>query len=221
MRLLTIDLPLEVDVNARTIKHWITKPTVDYDQDVVLPNGADLERFQKNPTVSRDHIPSTDGQVGRCLELDVRPDGIVAVTRLADRPQTLPDAVEWYPDTLLHLYSTGDLRGVSIYFTPQEVRPPSPDESIKWPNAKQIVAKWEMLDYSFVRLPNCKDALTYPKGVSKRLCEYIAKGKKITPITLKSYFPRATIMQPIETRIEIAIQKAVQEKRKKLLGERF
>lgn len=171
-----------VDLNARTVTHYISTPTPDEQNEVLLPRGADISRFTKAPTVFDVHCYGTENVIGRCLKYTIQDDGHVGVTRFADRPPTLPAGVEWRPDTLLHLYNTGDIKGWSIGFNPQEWREPTAkDLTMYGPGIQLVHTRYRVLEYSSAPLPCNEDAITLSlvkRGIlSKRLADSLNAGK--------------------------------------------
>lgn len=131
--------PLSVDLENRTIVHWITTVAVDADGESVIPEGIQLDRFLNNPVVFKDHKYSLEDQIGRCLNLDVRAGiGIIATTQFKKA----------VPDILWEAYSTGFTKGWSVGYT-EPVK-----EGIK-------VVRCQLLEYSAVALPNNPETLTF------------------------------------------------------------
>ena len=78
----SIDPSLSVDVAC-----FMTTDTVDADNEVVLPSGADLARFEKNPVLMLCHAHGQPGSyyplpVGKVVWTKKRPNGIMAVPRV-------------------------------------------------------------------------------------------------------------------------------------------
>lgn len=229
---------LTVDLDKRTVKHFITTTSIDDDGEVVLPRGAILTRFLKNRTVFDVHEYGTRNVVGKNLELDVTDKGIIALTRFTPRPPSLPKSQEWFPDTALWLHHTGDINGWSIGFEPVESRQPTAKDKAEFGEAEhfQLVhSRWRMLEYSQAPLPANEDAINLcrRKGfVSDRLAKHLSKGDRLT-MQLARSFKRKTqrvvktvvvLRQPkpkprgpsLQERIEQEIERAVAKEYGKL-----
>lgn len=178
---------LSVDLAARTVTHWVSRPTLDEDGEVLLPRGADISRFSRSSTVFDVHEYGSKNVVGSTVKgsWKVNDDGIVATTKFTERPPAdlWPEQSPWEPDRLLWLYHTGDLKGWSIGFSPLEGRNPTKKDQETWGNGLRWVhTRYRVLEYSVAPLPCNSDALTLAiKGVmSKRLADQLAKGRMPT-----------------------------------------
>jgi hypothetical protein len=158
----------------RSAVSYITTDAVDNEGDVVVATGVDITSvFQANPVVMSCH----DYQrwpVGLCDWIKVvkatpqrRFNGLVAKTRFDDDPDAL---------RLFGLVQKGIVRGQSISFrvpddlAPGEWGPPSQDElkaRPEWENARRIIRRCVLLEYSFVPIPMNHEALVL--AVSKGL----------------------------------------------------
>ena len=172
-----------VDLEARTVRAYITTPTIDEEGEVLLSRGADLSRFTKTGTVFDVHQYGTKDVVGRCLNVEQRDDGIIATTRFTPRPPAHPEAEEWWPDTVLWLFSVGDVRGWSVGFASVEGRSPTKKDLGDFgENVRYVHTRWRLLEYSVAPLPCNEDALALSmKGmVSTRVADLLRAGKRPT-----------------------------------------
>lgn len=173
---------LSVDLDKRTVRHFITTTTVDDDGEVLLPRGADLSRFLKSRTVFDVHEYGTRNIIGQNVDLKVTDQGIVGTTKFAERPPSLPKEVEWFPDTSLWLHHTGDINGWSVGLDPTETRRPSHKDREEFGHQdsfKTVVSKWRMLEYSQAPIPTNEDArnLAIKAGrISPRLAKIVGTG---------------------------------------------
>jgi len=147
----------------------ISTTSVDRDGDVLLPSGADVSDFEKNPVVLLTH---QQGQlpIGRALGIRKRTNDIVAKVIFADRPAGLPPQQEWVPDTVHELFKQGVLRAFSVGFTipiggarAAEKR----DLARFGENVRRVITRWKLAELSVVPLPANQDALAM--AVSKGL----------------------------------------------------
>jgi len=176
---------LNVDLDARTVTHYVTCPTLDEDGEVLLPRGADISRFSKASTVFDVHEYGSQSVVGSTLQgsWKVTDDGIIATTKFAPRPPAnlWPESEAWEPDRLLWLYHTGDLKGWSIGFAPLEGRRPTKQDRERWGDGlKYVHTRYRVLEYSVAPLPCNGDALTLVQRgmMSPRLAKALATGTR-------------------------------------------
>lgn len=144
------------DREERTGVFTITTPTVDSYGDIVMPQGAKMERFRKNPVIPWAH---QYGQppVAKSLSEKVTPDvGIDSQAKFA--------GAEEYPfaDQVFRLYVGGYLNATSVGFLPirYEKRLVTPAEggNPTWMGG-YVFHEWELLEYSMLPVPANKDAL--------------------------------------------------------------
>lgn len=136
--------PLAIDPAARTLTAVISTVDPDRAGDVILPEGlANADEFLRNPVVLWAH-QRTMPPIGTCVDLQIRPDKIIATTRFASG---VP-----FAEDVFRLYEQGVLRGWSIGFVPRRVVP-------KRPRGHRVEA-WDLLEYSAVPVPENPAALT-------------------------------------------------------------
>ena len=185
---------LSVNMDTRTVKHYVSCPTVDSDGDVLLPRGADISRFRLTGTVFDVHSYRSKDVVARNLSLKMQDDGVIAETRFSPRPPTLSADLEWWPDTLLWLYSIGDIKGWSVGFTILDARNPTKQDHAKYgEDVRRVITRWQVLEYSVAPLPANGDALTLSaQGIlSKSLATSLMAGQK--PSVKTPVIPKPTI----------------------------
>ena len=147
------------EMKPRTVYARISTTSIDRDGDVLLPSGLDLGAYRKNPIVLLNH---KDGglPIGKALSVKRDSGGVIAAVQFAERPAGLPDAVEWVPDTVFDLFQQGVLKGFSVGFIPKEMREPTEKDMRKFGDGvKNIISKWELLEFSVVNVPANEDAL--------------------------------------------------------------
>ena len=160
----TIQPPLRLDSNNRTVTAVISTPAPDRTGDVVVPTGlANVEEFLLNPVVLWAH-QRTLPPIGTCLSLDVQPRRVVAVTKFAEG---VPLA-----DDVFRLYEQGILRGWSIGLLPRRASP-------RPGRGGTTIEEWDLLEYSAVPVPENPQALTLAvdKGLvtDPRLRRYLSR----------------------------------------------
>jgi len=149
----------------RTEVSTITTESVDRDREVVVAKGIDLRPYKSNPVVLLNHswhsLP-----VGKALWVKSDGAALKARTQYAKRPA---DHVgEWAPDAVYGLVRQGMLPGKSIGFIPLESKAPEPKDVRARPelaDARRIITKSVLLEYSVVAIPSNADALV--EAVSK------------------------------------------------------
>ena len=159
---------LRVEESERAVVMSITTDAIDRDGEVMLPKGAVLKDFKKNPVVQWVHDYDKP-PVGTAAWIKPTEHGIASKVVYARRPATLPEAVEWFPDTLLDLNRQNVLRGASIGFVPLKSHAPTPKEiraNPDWAEIHRVHDKWLLLEFSLVPIPSNPDALVLAKTVN-------------------------------------------------------
>jgi len=140
---------LNIDSGERTVAAVISAATPDRAGDVIRPDGlANRDEFLRNPVVLWAH-QRTLPPVGTCVDLQITPERVIAVTKFA---VGVPLA-----DDLFRLYEQGVLRGWSIGFLPRRarLRPAQGDG-----RRGLFIESWDLLEYSAVPVPENPQALT-------------------------------------------------------------
>jgi len=142
--------------DERSITATISTSDVDRDKEVLLPSGAILDFYRKNPVVLWSHNPTVP-PIGKTKWIKKLSDRIIAKFVFP------PIGVSQKADEIYELYKGGFLNAFSVGFIPIESRIPT-DEDIKknraWKNARKIISKWEMYEFSGVAIPANPQALT-------------------------------------------------------------
>lgn len=150
---------LDIDKEARSIGGVISTESVDRDKEVVLARGLDFEAFRKNPIVLFNHDALCP--IGKCNRgpSHRRKGGVQEVLATTQFAETK------LADEVYSLVAGDFIRGISIGMNPSsmELSPPNPAEIRKkpaWADARQVIRKAELIEYSFVSVPANADALT-------------------------------------------------------------
>lgn len=146
-----------VDREERTIVSTINTPTVDRYMTVILPEGAALENYRRNPVVLYNHCGSgpDDFPIGKNLWIKVAKGKIVAKTKF------LPEGKDERADKVFDLYDLEFLNAWSVSLLPLEYGRPTPEELKKnpaWAEASLVYRAWELLEYSCVTIPGNPEA---------------------------------------------------------------
>jgi len=133
----------------------ITDESIDKEGDVIPSKSVDFDTlgFRKNPIVSYNHnydIPP----VGKSLWQKSSGGVTRAKTQYISRPESLPENVEWFADSVYHMIKSGVLRGKSLgglikYRAPTQK---DFDSNPSWQGAKRIVEKYLIFEYSVVSI---------------------------------------------------------------------
>jgi hypothetical protein len=144
-----------VDREERTIVATVNTAAIDRYQTVILPDGARLDNYRKNPVVLYNHRDDLT-PIGRNLWVKMSRGRLVAKTRF------LPEGKDGLADKVFDLYDLGFLNAWSIRFNPFESGAPTPEEIRKRPDlagARCIFRVWDLLEYSCVTLPGNPEAV--------------------------------------------------------------
>lgn len=154
----------EVEVDSdRTEISKITTENVDRDKEVIIAKGIDLKSFNDNPVVLLNHdwySPPIGKSLWAKKTNDAGIPGIKAKTLYATRPAEASG--EWVPDSVLALIKQGMMPGKSIGFIPLERRTPEKADlsaNPHWKDARSIITKAALLEYSVVTIPSNAEAL--------------------------------------------------------------
>jgi hypothetical protein len=151
----------EIKKGERAVISYISTATKDRDNEQLLPDGADLGNYSKNPIVLYGHdyksLP-----IGKNMWIKADDKGLVAKTVFGKSE---------FADTIYKAYTediggTGPLlKGWSVGFIPKKWKDRNEKDTEDAP--ERIYTEWEMLEYSAVPIPSCPEALTlaYQKGI--------------------------------------------------------
>ncbi len=190
--------PAAVNEKERSIVSVISTESVDRDRDVVLSSGLDVSSLKSNGVVLYMHDPCT--VIGKVLWVKKEPGRVIAKTRFANTD---------FATEVFNLYKDGFMRGWSIGMDPDTMRrrEPRPEEirrNPEWANARWIVEKAEVIEYSAVSIPANREALNkafgdghvnLTKGHIKRWIE-TRKSDIIHVKTVKPEIRRVHTIQP-------------------------
>ncbi len=125
----------------------INTASVDRDRDRVMPAGARVDNYMRNPVVQWGHdYRSPWATIGKTTKLEVSPDGITADFDLR------PTANEQDPQHIIRLlWEGGWVRTASIGFMPAKAKPNDVGGN--------DFEEWELLEWSLVPVPSNQDAL--------------------------------------------------------------
>ena len=158
---------LSMQPGEKAVIARISTTAVDRDGDVMLPSGVDLRDFNKNPVVLFGH-DSFGLPIGKAVGIKTRTNDIVAKIVFAERPDSMPDVQEFFPDTVHAMFQQDILKAFSVGFTIDDERPATKRDINRFgEDVRRIITRWKLLEFSVVTVPSNQDALA--TAVSKQI----------------------------------------------------
>lgn len=222
---------ITVEDGERAVTAKISTIAVDRDGDVVIPMGCNTKEYEKNPVVFMAHnywsLP-----VGKCVAIKRTEDAIIGKTVFAPRPENHPADEEWLPDTLLHLYQQGVLKGFSIGFSAIDSRYATDKDLLTYgANCRRVYNKWTLLEYSVAPIPANQEAVAtaVSKGYLKQKTADAIFSGAVTLSEVRRTSPQAAAKQIEEfhvmksskvsaSRVIERVSKMLSDKNDKLMG---
>ena len=172
---------MTVDEATREVVAIISTDSVDRDKEVVLPSGLDKKNYGGNPVVLYGH----DWQglpIGTTRWVKQQGGQLIAKYYISDKTEFARD--------VFGLLQDGVLKAHSIGFNVLEASEPTTREIKKrpdWADAKNVIRKWELLEFSVVAIPANPDAiaLAVAKGLSEDTRQHLGK----------TWEPRKTVIE--------------------------
>jgi len=163
----------DIDSEERSVTAVISTDVVDRDNEVLVPKGADIESFTKNPVIPWSHN-TLEPPIGKALWIKKNRNRLTAKVKFAATQKA---------EEVWQLFKQGFLKAFSVGFIPKEGHEPTPDEVRKkpeWANARFIFDKWELLEFSPVTVPANPEALaTAVKSADITLSDELKEELKI------------------------------------------
>lgn len=164
--IMTIDkiaeiVPVSDSTENNIFKFIISTNHIDRCNDIMVPSGAMLDNYKRNPVVLSQHR-SFDYPFGTTTSIEVTPSGIVATAKFHD----FSDEAK----LILKLLNGGYLNAASIGFSPIEWtdRPPTEGEIIyptyELPQVREYTS-WDLLEWSVVTMPANSNAVRPVKKI--------------------------------------------------------
>lgn len=147
------------DDEERSSTELINTADIDRDNEILMPKGADLSHFKKNPQVLWAH-DYHQPPIGRAawVKRDTASKGLLAKTIYATTD---------FAEDIWKLVSGKFLPARSVGFIPMEWHEPDDKEIAKYPEragVRRVYDKWELLEYSVVPVPSNRQALQIAIG---------------------------------------------------------
>lgn len=165
-------VPADLDIkeDERAIISYITTGAKDRDNEIVLPSGADLKDYRKNPVVLFGHNYSAL-PIGKNMWIKSDDRGLIAKTQYANHDEA---------DKVYNYRKDGFPLAESIGFIPIEYKTPTyKDGQAIWDKndleymglslkdlkgVRVVYTKWTMLEYSDVAVPSNPEAMQLAKS---------------------------------------------------------
>ena len=141
-----------IEDEERSSTELINTPDVDRDKEILIPRGADLRYYKTNPQVLWAHSYGTL-PIGKAAWVKKKAEGLLAKTIYATTELA---------EQIWQLVKGGFLPARSVGFIPLESHEPDEKEIRKYPEraeARRVIDKWELLEYSVVPVPSNRQAL--------------------------------------------------------------
>ena len=155
-----------IDTAARTVRHWISRESVDRVGDVLVADGCNPAKFVANPVVLWAHdnkiLP-----IGKAVDgslIKIQGDGVEATTQFAEHGLAAD---------VFDLYAGGFLKAFSVGF-----RATALGERAEGQRGDTITG-WDLMEYSAVPVPAHADALVKAAG----------EGSDLAGRMLQLYYP--------------------------------
>lgn len=165
---------LEVKEDERSIISYITTGAKDRDNEIVLPSGADLKDYRKNPVVLFGHNYSSL-PIGKNMWIKSDEKGLIAKTQYASHSEA--DKVYQYRKDGFPLAESIGFIPIKTYYKKWtdggrewgdgDLRILEQDYGLKAKDLKDVdavYAKWLMLEYSDVAVPSNPEAMELAKS---------------------------------------------------------
>lgn len=165
----TIEVAIEektFDKKERTIKHWISRSTLDRGKDIVLPKALDETNYRKNPIVLFNH--DVYYPIANNRWINSENDGALALTAFG---------TTMFADDIYTLNVERILNGWSVGFIPKTWEFDEENRVTKF----SLV---DLLEYSSVSLPMNQDAVTEGLKMVKSFEAQQALTKQIESIEI-------------------------------------
>jgi HK97 family phage prohead protease len=134
----------EFDEKERSLTALVSTATKDRMGEVLIPGGADLKNYNKNPVVLWAHDYSRP-PIGKSMWTKRTQEGVLAKVKFASTP---------FADEIYQLYKGGFMKAFSVGFLPKEWEDGDGEKK-----PKRTFSKWEMIEFSAVPVPANPDAL--------------------------------------------------------------
>jgi len=201
--------PTTEDLPPRTAIQYVSTRTLDRDDEILDPAGADLEEFRRSPAVLWAH-DWTSPPIGKDLQIESDDFGLKATTEYA-RTERAEEVWALKQGGFLNVHSVGYI--VHEYKAPGENDWPDVVDqyaerwgmkSSDFANVQRLITRWELLEHSDVPIASNRDAFT----------EAVAKGLTLSDdmaaaLGVRSSAPDAPPAEPKRIIVPVRAVRAV------------
>jgi len=178
------------DELCRSFRGKISTDAPDADCEVLVPRGADLSTFEKNPVAFFAH-GWRDMPIGNWRDWDVSLHHIKSTFDALVAPPDHPKEASWFPNEVAHCLRSKVLRGISVGFSRLEQSPPTEkeleaNESWRAGKVQNVLRRWKLLEASIVPLPCNTEALVQEQAKGMLSEELASLFKAPTSLSLKA-----------------------------------
>lgn len=158
-----------------------TRPTVDLEDEVVTPNGLDLDSyFAKNRNLFVDHSYDILSAVARARNVRKDAGGVLVHGQFIDTPDNP------YVKACIALAKMGTL-GMSIGMEALDFGAPTKEESAMYPAAKSIIRRARVIEISYTALPMNADCRQVTGGEAEDKARKAFADANIPPVVAERF----------------------------------
>jgi len=156
----------DIDDIEGTLTAYVSTAARDRMDEVLLPEGADLKHFKKNPVVLFGH-KYDEPPIGKALWIKNDGDGLIAKVKFASTE---------FAQEIFTLFKEGIMSAFSVGFIPKQWVDGDGEKK-----ARRTYEKWELLEFSAVAVPANPEALALAMSKGLIKSEALKKEFKIDP----------------------------------------
>ena len=170
-----------IDEKEQTLTAYVSTGARDRMDEVLMPDGADMRAYKKNPIVLFAH-KYDEPPIGKALWIKNDGDGILAKVKFASTE---------FAQEIFSLFKEGIMNAFSVGFIPKEW-----DDGDGQKKARRTYTKWEMLEFSAVPVPANPEALMLAINKGLVLSDAMKKQFHVEETEEpKNYMPEIKILQ--------------------------
>lgn len=174
------------------LKSIATTDSLDQDDEVIVPAGADMTYYDKNRQNFMDHKYDSGFCVGYMRSIKSFPDHSKSINQRGwtNRSTIYKGMRSPYADDLMTMARQGGI-GCSIGFLCLDGSAPTDKDPMRWQKAGFVVRSWRMIELSYTAMPcnvDCRTMAEGPVDESKMvlLDSLVTKGRKGGGVELES-----------------------------------
>jgi len=156
----------DIDDIEGTLTAYVSTDARDRMDEVLLPDGADMKNYKRNPVVLFAHDYQSP-PIGKALWIKNDGDGIIAKVKFASTE---------FAQEIFTLFKEGIMSAFSVGFIPKQWVDGDGEKK-----ARRTYEKWELLEFSAVPVPANPEALALAMSKGLIKSEVLKKEFKIEP----------------------------------------